>query len=167
MLIASLSGEWRQIWEIHVCFFQSNYFSNWRLDAFLSWLIIQPGRGRKKSNGIDVLFGDLFCVFICFGVFFRTNYGKIKKANYLFVNVSHPSNEKNIAKSITILQICKRSFKWDLAGYSNFIHLEMALEWRQVVKNLEIHYAIFTGFLYSNIRIKRTCGRPYFGEQSK
>ena len=38
------------------------------------------------------------------------NYGK-KKANNLFVNVSHPSNEKNIAKSMTILKICERSFK--------------------------------------------------------
>ena len=31
----------------------------------------------------------------------------------------------------------------------------MALEWRQVVKNLEIHYTIFMGYLYSYIKIKR------------
>ena len=31
----------------------------------------------------------------------------------------------------------------------------MALGWRQVVKNLEIHYVILMGYLYSNIKIKR------------
>ena len=56
---------------------------------------------------------------------------------------------------MTILKICERSFKWDLAGCSSSIRLEMALEWRQVVKNLEIHYTIFMGYLYSNIEIKR------------
>ena len=31
----------------------------------------------------------------------------------------------------------------------------MALEWRQVVKSLEIHYTIFMGYLYPNIKIER------------
>ena len=31
----------------------------------------------------------------------------------------------------------------------------MALGQRQVVKNLEIHYMIFMGYLYSNEKIKR------------
>ena len=56
---------------------------------------------------------------------------------------------------MTILKICERSFKWDLAECSSSIRLEMALEWRQVVKNLEIHYTIFMGYLFSNIEIKR------------
>ena len=56
---------------------------------------------------------------------------------------------------MTILKICERSFKWDFAGCSSSISLEMALEWRQVVKNLEIHYATFMGYLYSNIKTKR------------
>ena len=71
----------------------------------------------------------------------KTNHGKKQKANHLYVSVLHPCNEKNIAKSMTILKICERSFKWDLAGCSSSIHLEMALEWRQVVKKSEIHYA--------------------------
>ena len=34
-----------------------------------------------------------------------------KKANYLFVSVLHPNNEKNIVKFVTVLKLCKRSFK--------------------------------------------------------
>ena len=60
----------------------------------------------------------------------KTNYCKKQKANHLFVSVSHPCNEKNIAKSMTILKLCERSFKWDLAGYPSSIRLEMALGWR-------------------------------------
>ena len=56
---------------------------------------------------------------------------------------------------MTILKLCERSFKWDLAGCPSSIHLEMALGWRQVVKNFEIHYMIFMGYLYSDIKIKR------------
>ena len=56
---------------------------------------------------------------------------------------------------MTILKICERSFTWDLAGCSSSIRLEMALEWTQVVKNVKIHYTIFMGYLYSNIKIKR------------
>ena len=41
------------------------------------------------------------------------------------------------------------------AGCSNSIRLEMALEWRQGVKNLEIQYAIFMGYLFSNLKTKR------------
>ena len=56
---------------------------------------------------------------------------------------------------MTILKICEKSFKWDFAGCSSSISLEMALEWRQVVKNLEIHDTIFMDYLYSNIKTKR------------
>ena len=69
-------------------------------------------------------------------IFNPDNYGQ-KNGNYLFVSVSHPSNKKNIAKSMTILKLCERSFQWDLAGCHISIRLEMAEEWRQVVKNLE------------------------------
>ena len=39
------------------------------------------------------------------------NYGKKKKPNNMFVRVLHPSNKKNIAKSVTVLKLCERSFK--------------------------------------------------------
>ena len=79
-----------------------------------------------------------------------------KKANYLFGSVSHPSNGKNTAKSMTILKLWERPFKWDLAGCPTSICLEMADEWIQVVKNLEIQcYLIFIGYFYCNIEIKR------------
>ena len=101
----------------------------------------------------------------------KTNYGKKQKANHLFVSVSHPCNEKNIAKSMTILKLCERSFKWDLSGCPNFNRLEMALGWRQVVKNLEIYYVILRGYLYINIKIKRIeldiCSWRHFKENSK
>ena len=38
-----------------------------------------------------------------------------KNANFLLWSVSHPSYEKNTAKLVTILKLCERSFKWDLA----------------------------------------------------
>ena len=41
----------------------------------------------------------------------KANFGNKKKSNCLFVSVSHPSNEKNIAKSMTILKLCERPFK--------------------------------------------------------
>ena len=72
---------------------------------------------------------------------------------------------------MTILKICENSFKWDLAGWSSSIRLEMALEWRQVVKNLEIHYATFMGYLYFNIKTKRIeleiCSWRHFKENLK
>ena len=72
---------------------------------------------------------------------------------------------------MTILKICERSFKWDLAGGSSSIRLEMALDWRQVVKNLEIHYATFKGYLFSNIKTKRIeleiCSWRHFKENLK
>ena len=46
---------------------------------------------------------------------------------------------------MTILKLCERSFKWDLAGCPSSIRLG----WRQVVNNLEIHYMIFIEYLYS------------------
>ena len=70
-----------------------------------------------------------------------------------------------------ILKLCERSFQWELAGCHISIRLEMAEEWRQVVKNLEIHYTIFTGYLYSNIKIKRIeldiCSWRHFKENLK
>ena len=56
---------------------------------------------------------------------------------------------------MTISKLCERPFKQDLAECPRSIGLEMALEWRQVVKNLEIHYTIFMGYLYPNIKIER------------
>ena len=101
----------------------------------------------------------------------KPKYVANKKANYLFVSVSHPCNEKNIAKSMTILKLCERSFKWDLAGCPNSVRLEMALGWRQVAKNLEIYYVIFRGYLYFNIKIKHIeleiCSWRHFKENSK
>ena len=47
----------------------------------------------------------------------------------------------------------------------------MVLGWRQVVKNLEIHYEIFMGYLYSDIKIKRIeldiCSWRHFKENLK
>ena len=83
----------------------------------------------------------------------KTNYGKKQRATYLFVSVSHPCNEKNIAKSMTILKLCERPFKRDLAGCPSSIGLEMALGWRQVVNNLEIYFVIFIAYLYSTIKV--------------
>ena len=101
----------------------------------------------------------------------KNNYGKIKKVNYLFVSVSHPINEKNIAKFKTILKLCERSSKWDLSGCPSSIRLEMTLGWRQVVKNMEIHLVIFMGYLYSNIKIKRNelkiCSWRHFKDNLK
>ena len=63
---------------------------------------------------------------------------------------------KYTAKSMTILKLCERSFKWDLAGCRTSICLEMAEEWRQVVKNLEIQYhLIFMGYFYCNVEIEQ------------
>ena len=96
---------------------------------------------------------------------------KKQKANHLFVSVSHPCNEKNIAKSMTILKLCERSFKWDLSGCPNSNRLEMALRWRQVVRNLEIYYVILRDYLYFNIKIKRIkldiCSWRHIKENSK
>ena len=72
---------------------------------------------------------------------------------------------------MTILKLCERSFKWDVAGCPSSIRLEMALGWRQVVKNLEIHFVIFMGIVYSNIQIKRIeleiCSWCHFKENLK
>ena len=121
------------------------------LKSFKKWSIYRQAQ-LCRSNGLKVTVVWSWCP--------KNLLGKkltlaTKKSNCLFVSVSHPSNEKNIAKSMTILNICERSFKWDLAGCSSSIRLEMALEWRQVVKKMKIHYTIFMGYLYSNIKIKR------------
>ena len=38
---------------------------------------------------------------------------------------SNSSNEKNIAKSMTVFKLFKKSSKWDHAGCHSFIGLEM------------------------------------------
>ena len=72
---------------------------------------------------------------------------------------------------MTILKLFERSFKWDLAGYHSSIRLEMASEWKQMVKNLEIYYTIFMGYLDSYIKIKRIelliCSWRHFKENLK
>ena len=40
-------------------------------------------------------------------------------------NVSYSFKEENIAKSMTVLKLFKRSSKWDHAGCCSFIRLEM------------------------------------------
>ena len=83
----------------------------------------------------------------------KTKQKKTKqKKNNMFGSVLHPSKKKNIAKSVAILKLGDRSFKWDLAGCPSFIRLEMALELKQVVKNLKIHCATFMGYLYFDIK---------------
>ena len=57
---------------------------------------------------------------------------------------------------MTIFKLCERSFQWDLAGCHISIRLEMAEEWRQVVKNLEIqYYLIFMGYFNCNVEIEQ------------
>ena len=87
-------------------------------------------------------------------IFNQDNYNK-KKANSLFGSVSHRSNGENTAKSMTILKLCERSFKWDVAGCPSFIRLEMAWGWTQVIMNLRIHYRICKFSVCCNIETKR------------
>ena len=72
---------------------------------------------------------------------------------------------------MTILKLCERPFKRDLAGCPGSVGLEMALGWRQVVNNLEIYYVIFMGYLYSNLKIKciesEICSWSHFKENLK
>ena len=72
---------------------------------------------------------------------------------------------------MTILKLYERSFKWDLAGCLSSIRLGVELEWRQVVKNLEIPNTILMDYLYSIIKIKRIelkiCSWCHFKENSK
>ena len=102
-----------------------------------------------------------YCILFCFKV--TTNYGNIKKRTMC----SSMFHIQAMRKTMTILEICERSFKWDLAGCSSFIRLE----WRQLVKNLEIHCAIFIVYLYSNIKNKRIeleiCSWRHFKEMDK
>ena len=92
------------------------------LKSFKKWSICRQAQ-LCRSNGLKVTEVWSWCP--------KNLLGKkltlaTKKSNCLFVSVSHPSNEKNIAKSMTILKLCKRSFKWDLAGCPSSICLEMA-----------------------------------------
>ena len=82
---------------------------------------------------------DVFCVkisLICVKCFdhninlkknkhFQITMAKKNKRDKFFFNVSHSSNEKIIAKSMTVLKLFKRSSKWDHAGCCSFIRLEM------------------------------------------
>ena len=56
----------------------------------------------------------------------KVDAGRWTKANHLFVSVSYPCNKKNIAKSMTILKLCERSFKRELSGCPDSNRLEMA-----------------------------------------
>ena len=137
------------------------------LKSFKKWSICRQAQ-LCRSNGLKVTEVWSWCP--------KNLLGKkltlaTKKSNCLFVSVSHPSNEKNIAKSMTILKLCERPFKWDLAGCPSSIRLEMALGWRQVVNNLEIYYVIFMAYLYSNIKVKcielKICSWRHFEENLK
>ena len=56
------------------------------------------------------------------------NNGKIKKETTCFAYLCC-TEALNYKKSVTVWKLCERSFKWDVAGYSSFIRLEMAQEW--------------------------------------
>ena len=56
------------------------------------------------------------------------NSGKIKKETTCLADLCW-TEDLNYKKSVTVWKLCERSFKWDVAGYSSFICLEMAQEW--------------------------------------
>ena len=88
---------------------------------------------------------------------YRVNFSSFFPAlrNGMFVSVWYQSNGKNIAKLVTILKLCKISFRWDLAGCLSFIRLEVALGWRQVVRN-------WKSPLKANVTVPQQAGGPDF-----
>ena len=96
---------------------------------------------------------------------------KKKKKRTTCLSVFHIKAMRKKEKSVTILKLCKRSFKWDLAGCPSPVHLEMSLRWRLVVRNLKIHYKIFMFFLCCNIETKhfesKICSWRHFKENLK
>ena len=56
------------------------------------------------------------------------NSGKIKNETTYLANFCW-TEDINFKKSMTVWKLCERSFKWDIAGHSSFIRLEMAQEW--------------------------------------
>ena len=65
------------------------------------------------------------CIFV---VTRPDNNGKINKETTWFAYLCC-AEALNYKKSVTVWKLCKRSFKWDLAGYSSSICLEMAQKW--------------------------------------
>ena len=164
------------------CFFTSSYVTY----ALIFWFISQKSWSSKTNNcsfcnKTTQDFAEFWEIWINFKAKTKTeDEGILRKGkrssswffslhirlagreeNQIFcyakhANVSYTSNEKNIAKFMTILKLCERSFNWDLAGCPISFRLEMAEKWRQVVKNLEIQcYLNFMGYLYCNIKIKQ------------
>ena len=67
----------------------------------------------------------------CPGVYNRKcNYGKEKKWTLCFASFCL-TMDLNHRKSMTILKLCKKSSKCDVAGHCSFICLEMAMVWRK------------------------------------
>ena len=58
------------------------------------------------------------------------NYGKEKKRTLCFASFCSTMG-LNHRKSMTVLKLCKKSFKCDVAGHCSFIRLEMAMVWRK------------------------------------
>ena len=62
--------------------------------------------------------------------FLLVNYGKEKKRTLCFASFCLTIG-LNHKKSMTVLKLCKKSSKCDVAGDCSFIRLEMAMVWRK------------------------------------
>ena len=86
----------------------------------------------------------------------NSNYGK-KKYIYIYLSVFYTQVMKKTLQNLWPFwsSVKDLSNKWDFARCPSFIRLEMVLVWRQVVRNLRIHYRIFIALLHLNIESKR------------
>ena len=78
------------------------------------------------------------------------NYGKEKKRTLCFASFCL-TMDLNHRKSMTILKLCKKSSKCDVAGHCSFIRLKMAQVWRK--KSLTGKSAHFNFFPTSNLSL--------------
>ena len=78
------------------------------------------------------------------------NYGKEKKRTLCFASFCSTMG-LNHRKSMTVLKLCKKSFKCDVAGHCSFIRLEMAMVWRK--KSLIEKSAYFNVFPMSDFSL--------------
>ena len=78
------------------------------------------------------------------------NCGKEKKRTLCFASFCL-TMDLNHRKSMTILKLCKKSSKCDVAGHCSFIRLEMAMVWRK--KSLIEKSAYFNFFPMSNFSL--------------
>ena len=114
------------------------------------WNCVEKANFVSVSNNTETMLNGCSCFWWKCRMASFINYGKEKKRTLCFASFCLTMG-LNHRKSMTVLKLCKKSSKCDVAGHCSFIRLEMAMVWRK--KSLIEKSAYFYSFPMKNFSL--------------